>query len=192
MRAKPVSLSFSSPAHLPSNSLSLFLTLPKLTTPPKLPEKNSQVRSHPASLTAQPIPTSPYLMGSHSHTSPRPPRDFLFVPLSKTLVVSTFWQRILTIAWGRKTAKWVCGKNAAFGARQTRAPLPALPLNTCVTLGKSLNLLDFQFPHLQNKQRQDDHSDLTELFGKVSDSMHEMCLQDTWWVLIFGEDFTGS
>lgn len=59
-----------SPLLPPNLSLSLFfLTLPKLITPPGLPEKNNQVRNHPVPLTAWPIPTNPYLMGSHSHMS---------------------------------------------------------------------------------------------------------------------------
>ena len=62
---------------LPFPSTSFFLTLPELITPLGHPETNSQVRNHFASLTAQPIPTNSYLMGSYSCVSPGPPRDFL-------------------------------------------------------------------------------------------------------------------
>lgn len=86
------------------------------------------------------------------------------IALSETVVINTFWQGILTITLERKTAPWVSGKNVAFGARQTCTLLPTLPLNTCVTLGNSLTLFDFQFPYVQNQQRRNDGSDLTQVF----------------------------
>lgn len=89
-----------SPSPALSTPHSLFLALSGLMTPPGLPETNNGVRNHLASVTAHPIPTYPYLTGSHPHMSPRPPSDFLFMPLAETLVVSTSWQRVLTIALG--------------------------------------------------------------------------------------------
>lgn len=87
---------------LPFPSTSFFLTLPELITPLGHPETNSQVRNHFASLTAQPIPTNSYLMGSYSCVSPGPPRDFLSIPLPETLVVSLFGKGVWQSPWEGK------------------------------------------------------------------------------------------
>lgn len=120
-----------------SLSHSSWINNPTKTSWEKQPSQ--KVRNHPTSLTAQPRPTNPYLLGSYSLMSPRPRRNFLFIPLSGTFAVNTFWQGILTITLKRKTVPW---KECDFGARQPWALLPALPLNGCVSLGAPFNLFD--------------------------------------------------
>lgn len=40
--------------------------------------------------------------------------------------------------------------SAGFGVREERCWIVALPLTSCVTLGKSLTLSEPHFPHLKN------------------------------------------
>jgi hypothetical protein len=67
---------------------------------------------------------------------------------------------------GWKAAPWLSGKNVALGARQVWAQLPDWPLDTGVSLSKSLTLFEFQFPRQQNKHHQDDNSNLWNCFEK--------------------------
>ena len=153
MRAKPLFLSFSP---FPSP---LFFS-PPLPLNPSFPYP-SWINNHTrTSWDKQPSQKSPRLSDSPSHPYKlishgrpllcvaRATKRFPTYSTARDISCEHFWQRILTIALGRKTVWGASGKNVTFGARQTLGSPPALPLNTWVTLGESLNLLDFWFPHL--------------------------------------------
>lgn len=58
--------------------------------------------------------------------------------------------KYLLNAWMRRCTYIHSGKHWAE-REQTSPPALLLPLGTCVTLGKSLDLFETQFSHLQNE-----------------------------------------